>query len=94
MGFIPAPLLAIIKDFSRWCLVTAIAALGMKTSLKAMADVARRAIALIVAETVFLASLVLVIVGWKLCRKRRCDRSTLREGAAHGLPIPTRNACR
>ena len=66
MGFIPAPLLAIIKDFSRWCLVTAIAALGMKTSLKAMADVGGRAIALIVAETVFLASLVLVIVVWKV----------------------------
>lgn len=66
MGVIPAPVLAVIKSFSRWCLVTAIAALGMKTSLKAMADVGGRAIALIVAETVFLAILVLVIVVWKV----------------------------
>jgi uncharacterized membrane protein YadS len=64
-GTIPHPVLVIIKDVSRWCLVTAIAALGMKTSLKAMADVGGRAIALIVAETVFLAALVLLIVLWK-----------------------------
>ena len=64
LGVIPAPILAVLKSVSRWCLVTAIAALGMKTSLKAMADVGGRAIALIVAETVFLAVLVLVIVVW------------------------------
>ena len=64
MGIIPEPVLVIIKNVSRWCLVTAIAALGMKTSLKAMADVGGGAIALIVAETVFLAILVLVIVVW------------------------------
>jgi uncharacterized integral membrane protein (TIGR00698 family) len=66
LGVIPAPALAALKSISRWCLVTAIAALGMKTSLKAMADVGGRAIALIVAETVFLAVFVLVIVLWKL----------------------------
>lgn len=66
MGLIPESVLAVLKNVSRWCLVTAIAALGMKTSLKAMADVGGRAIALIVAETVFLAVLVLVIVVWKI----------------------------
>lgn len=65
LGVIPAPALIALKSVSRWCLVTAIAALGMKTSLKAMADVGGRAIALIVSETVFLAVLVLVIVVWK-----------------------------
>ena len=65
LGVIPVPVLAALKSVSRWCLVTAIAALGMKTSLKAMAEVGGRAIALIVAETVFLAILVLVIVAWK-----------------------------
>src|SRR5579863_8708740 len=65
-GLIPLPVLALIKSFSRWCLVTAIAALGMKTSLKAMADVGGRAIALIVAETLFLGVLVLVVVLWKV----------------------------
>ena len=64
LGLIPAPLLAVLKSVSRWCLVTAIAALGMKTSLKAMADVGGRAIALIVSETVFLAVFVLVAVVW------------------------------
>jgi uncharacterized membrane protein YadS len=65
LGVIPAPALAALKGISRWCLVTAIAALGMKTSLKAMAEVGGRAIGLIVAETVFLAVLVLAIVLWK-----------------------------
>ena len=63
-GIIPAPVLVVIKNISRWCLVTAIAALGMQTSLKAMAEVGGRAIALIVAETVFLAALVLAVVVW------------------------------
>jgi uncharacterized integral membrane protein (TIGR00698 family) len=65
LGIIPAPVLAMLKSISRWCLVTAIAALGMKTSLKAMADVGGRAVALIVAETIFLAAFVLVIVVWR-----------------------------
>jgi uncharacterized integral membrane protein (TIGR00698 family) len=64
-GLIPLPVLAALKSVSRWCLVTAIAALGMKTSLKAMAEVGGRAIALMVAETAFLAILVLVIVLWR-----------------------------
>jgi uncharacterized membrane protein YadS len=64
-GVIPPAVLVFLKNVSRWCLVTAIAALGMKTSLKAMADVGGRAIALIVAETLFLAILVLVVVVWK-----------------------------
>ena len=61
---LPPAALAAIKSASRWCLVTAIAGLGMKTSLKAMADVGMRAIALLVAETVFLAALVLTAVTW------------------------------
>jgi uncharacterized integral membrane protein (TIGR00698 family) len=65
LGVIPPPILSALKSVSRWCLVTAIAALGMKTSLKAMAEVGGRAIALIVAETVFLAVLVLAIVVWR-----------------------------
>ena len=65
LGIIPTPVLVALKGISRWCLVTAIAALGMKTSLKAMAEVGGRAIGLIVAETVFVAVLVLAIVLWK-----------------------------
>ena len=64
-GVIPPVVLDGLKSVSRWCLVTAIAALGMKTSLKAMAAVGWKAIALIVSETVFLAVLVLAVVVWR-----------------------------
>lgn len=65
LGVLPAPVLETIKVISRWFLVTAISALGVKTSLKQMASVGGRAIGLIVAETLFLAALVLgaVLVG-------------------------------
>jgi len=43
---------------SRWALLTSIAAVGMKTSLRDVAQVGAAAIALIVAETVFLALFV------------------------------------
>lgn len=33
LGLLPAPLLALLNVFSRWCLVIAISALGVKTSL-------------------------------------------------------------
>jgi uncharacterized integral membrane protein (TIGR00698 family) len=65
-GLIPAPVLDVIKSVSRWCLITAIAALGMKTSLKSLADVGGRSIALIVAETVFIAALALMFVIWNV----------------------------
>jgi uncharacterized integral membrane protein (TIGR00698 family) len=61
-GLIPPLVLDVLKGISRWCLVAAIAALGMKTSLKAMAAVGWRPIALIVAETLFLAALGLMFV--------------------------------
>ena len=44
---------------SRWSLLSAIAAVGMKTSLKRMLEVGKRAVILIVLETVFIAALVL-----------------------------------
>lgn len=62
LGIIPAPILDFIKLVSRWFLVTAIAALGVRTSLKQMASVGGRAIGLMVAETLFLAVLVLGVV--------------------------------
>jgi uncharacterized integral membrane protein (TIGR00698 family) len=51
-----------LGDFSRWCIVIAIAALGVKTSLAALADVGHQAIALMVAETAFIAVFVLILV--------------------------------
>ncbi len=61
-GVIPEAVTMILIDASRWCLVIAIAAIGMKTSLKALAEVGHRAIALIVAETLFLALFILGVI--------------------------------
>jgi uncharacterized membrane protein YadS len=62
LGAIPEPLRLGMVEVSRWCLVIAISALGMKTSLQALAQVGLRPIALIVAQTVFLALFVLVLI--------------------------------
>lgn len=62
MGMIPEPAQLVMVDASRWCLVTAIAALGMKTSLKSLATVGLRPIALIVGQTIFLALLILGVI--------------------------------
>jgi uncharacterized membrane protein YadS len=53
-----------VVDVSRWCLVTAIAALGVKTSFKAMLTIGYQPVLLISAETVFLAGWVLAGTWW------------------------------
>jgi uncharacterized integral membrane protein (TIGR00698 family) len=58
---IPAIVVENLVALSRWCLVTAIVAIGMKTSLGQLTEVGGKAILLIVVETLFLAALVLVI---------------------------------
>lgn len=63
-GFVPHVLQAAGTETSRWCLVTAMAGIGMKTQLKELATVGLRPIALMVGETVFLAGLVLVLMRW------------------------------
>jgi uncharacterized integral membrane protein (TIGR00698 family) len=62
LHFVPPIVQATLSDLSRWCIVIAIAALGVKTSLAALAAVGHRAIGLIVAETVFIAAFVLLLV--------------------------------
>ena len=59
LGLIPAKVSEGLSDISRWCLATAIAALGVKTSLKQLAEVGWRPVALMVGETVFLALLII-----------------------------------
>ncbi len=54
------------NEASRWCLVIAISALGMKTQLKELASVGIKPIVLMVGETVFLAGLVLLMLHWGL----------------------------
>ena len=61
-GVTPEPVRLFIVEASRWCLVTAIAALGMKTSLKMLFDVGWKPVTIIVAETVFIAALVLTAI--------------------------------
>ncbi len=63
LGVIPAIVVSRLVEFSQGCLVTAIAALGMKSSMHQFFSVGRNAIALVVLETVFLATLFAVVVG-------------------------------
>ena len=58
LGAVPAPVTALAADVSRWALLTAVAAVGMKTSLRQLADVGPAAVALVTAETLFLAAFI------------------------------------
>lgn len=60
LGWIPKPVSAALSEISRGCLVVAIAAVGLKTSLAEMRQVGIRALVLLGVETLFLAGLVLV----------------------------------
>jgi uncharacterized membrane protein YadS len=57
-GLVPAAASEVLSVVSRWCLVVAIAALGIKTSLQQFAALGWRPIALMVGETLLLAVLV------------------------------------
>ena len=57
---VPASVRDLLADISRWALLTAIAAVGMKTSLRKIAEVGAAAIVLICAETLFLAAFICV----------------------------------
>ncbi|MBV9065234.1 MAG: putative sulfate exporter family transporter [Methylobacteriaceae bacterium] len=59
---IPTSVQNALGDTSRWCIVVAIAALGIKTSLVTLSRVGPKAVALMVAETVFLALFVLALI--------------------------------
>jgi len=58
-GVIPAFVTEILSDASRWLLLIAIAAVGMKTNLRQVLSVGGAAIALIVLETIFIAAVIL-----------------------------------
>jgi uncharacterized integral membrane protein (TIGR00698 family) len=59
-GFIPEVMSKVAGDASRWALLIAIAAVGMKSSLKRIFDVGGQAITLILAETVFIGVMILI----------------------------------
>ncbi len=60
LGFIAPPLAKTLAVTSRWCLVCAIAALGMKTSLGELAKIGWRPLILMTLETVFLLSFICI----------------------------------
>jgi uncharacterized integral membrane protein (TIGR00698 family) len=62
IGVLPKVAIDLANDVSRWCLVAAIAALGMKTSFKALFAVGWRPIGLMIGETLWIAALVLFAV--------------------------------
>ena len=62
LGVIPKPVVGAANDLSRWCLVVAISALGMKTSFKALIDAGWRPVVTMVLETAWIAGLVLAVV--------------------------------
>lgn len=66
-GLLPPALHQGINHVSRWCLVTAIAALGVKTSFQQLASLGWRPVVLLIVNTLFLASLVLALI-W--CQQR------------------------
>lgn len=59
-GVIPDFVAVGLSDLSRWALLVAIAAVGMKTSLRRILDVGGQAITLIVGETLFLGGFILL----------------------------------
>jgi len=61
-GLIPAEVATLLADASKLCLIVAIAALGIKTSLMGLVRIGGPAIALIILETVMLAVLVFGII--------------------------------
>ena len=61
-GWVPTDMHMILTPVSSWCLLTAVAALGVKTSLKALVDVGPGPIAAMVLQTLFLAAFVLTAI--------------------------------
>ena len=59
-GVFPEIVVSAASDVSRWALLISIAAVGMKTSLRRILEVGGQSVALIVAETVFIAGFILI----------------------------------
>ncbi len=64
LGSIPGPVIAFGNDVSRWCLIAAIAGIGMKTHLRELVAVGIKPVLLMLGETIFLALLVLLLLRW------------------------------
>lgn len=63
-GLLPQTIINSVGDLSRWCLVVAISALGVKTSLAKVVKVKPIYSAILVIETLFLLMIALLFVAW------------------------------
>jgi uncharacterized integral membrane protein (TIGR00698 family) len=59
---LPTGVLSIGRDASRWCLIAAVSALGMKTQLRQLAAVGLKPVLLMIGETAFLCIMVLMVL--------------------------------
>lgn len=64
LGLVPDNVSKAAAEASRWALLVGIVAVGMKTSLRRVLDVGGDAVALIVAETVFIGIVILVGISY------------------------------
>lgn len=62
LGWVPRPVAAAGASLSGWCLVAAIAAIGIKTQIRQLLAVGVRPVALMIFETLLMAAIVLVLM--------------------------------
>lgn len=62
MGIIPQAVVSVGNDLSRWLLICSMAAIGMKTNVKQIIEVGFKPVLLMLAETTFLACLILLFI--------------------------------
>ena len=63
-GWVPAEVTALAENVSRWCLVIAIAAAGIKTSLGELAKLGWQPVVMLVTETLAIAVFMLSALLW------------------------------
>jgi uncharacterized integral membrane protein (TIGR00698 family) len=61
-GVLPDAVATTASEVSRWCLIAAVVAIGMKTRFKELASAGWKPVILMVLETLFLAGLVLAVI--------------------------------
>ncbi|MFD2206825.1 YeiH family protein [Kiloniella antarctica] len=61
-GLLSDQIISQLSELSRWCLVTAIAAVGLKTSLRDVLQVGHQALILVVVETLIIAGIIIASI--------------------------------
>ena len=63
-GWIGSTMQSFTNDVSRWCLIIAMSAIGMKTQLRQIVAVGLKPVLLMLGEAIFIAALVLCLSHW------------------------------